>query len=135
VSDFVCDADYRVHLPDGKYVVQCVKYDASFVLGKAKKLFLHFRIIDGEHQGQMIFMAFNMAYNERIKQGSKYYKCWTFVNGWRKPSRNAKMSPRLFLNKVFQVKTRTVRPLHNGKEMPDSFHYSVVDSILEVMAG
>jgi len=57
------------------------------------------------------------------------------VNGWRKPSRNAKMSPRIFLNKICRIKNRTVKPLHNKKEMPEDFWYSVVDEIIEVIAG
>jgi hypothetical protein len=79
-------------------------------------------------------MAFNMPYDRRIKSGSKYYKTWCMVNDWQKPSRNAKMSPRLFLNKIYKVKTRTVKPPHNGKEMPEQFWYSVVDEIIEVLA-
>ena len=45
------------------------------------------------------------------------------------------MSPRLFLNKIYRVKTRTVKPKHNEEEMPQSFWYSVVDKIIEVVAG
>ena len=76
-----------------------------------------------------------MPYDMKIKTGSKYYKTWTMVNGWNKPTRNAKMSPRLFKNKIFKVKTRTVKPQHNGNEMPEHFWYSVVDEIVEVVAG
>jgi len=130
--EFVCDNDYRALIPDKVYEAQCVSYDSSFVLGKARKLFLNFRIIDpGEHNGVELFMAFNMPYTGRIKSGSKYYKKWCQVNGFRKPSRNATMSPRLFLNKVYKLKTRTVRP----ERMPESFQYSVVDDILKVVAG
>lgn len=117
------------------YEVQCIRFDNSFVLGKARKLFLHFVILMGPHEGKQIFQAFNVPYNERIKAGSKYYKTWVMVNGWMKPSRNATMSPRLFLNRVFRVKTRTVKPKHNGAEMPKQFYYSVVDEIVKVMTG
>ena len=79
-------------------------------------------------------MAFNMPYDKKIKSGSKYYKNWVMVNGWNKPSRNAKMSPRIFKNKIYKIKTRTTMPKHNGKEMPENFWYSVVDEILEVIA-
>ena len=82
----------------------------------------------------MIFLAFNMRYDVKIKTGSKYYKTWCMVNKWTKPSRNAKMSPRLFINKIYNIKTRTVKPQHNGKDMPEDFWYSVVDEIIEVLA-
>ena len=136
MTDFVCGEDYKPHIPDGKYQAQCIRYDQSFVLGKAKKLFLHFKITEpGAHQGKMIFMAFNMPYSGKIRQGSKYYKTYVFVNGWTKPTRNARMSPCLFKNKVFLVKTRTVKPTYQGKEMPQNFWYSVVDHIVEVVTG
>ena len=136
MEEYRCAEDPKPRLPNAVYEAQCIKFDQSFVLGTTKKLFLHFKITElGEHHGKVIFEAFNMPYNGRIKQGSKYYKTWVMVNDWNPPSRNAKMSPRLFLKKVFKVKTRTVKPEHNKKPMPDSFWYSVVDEIVEVVAG
>ena len=121
-------------LPDGIYEVQCVRYDNGFVLGKAKKLFLHFKITDFcEYNGENLFMPFNIRYDEKVSRLSKYFKTWCQVNDWNPPSRNAKMSPRIFVNKIFKVKTRTVKPMHNGKETPRSMWYSVVDSILEIV--
>jgi len=135
MKDFVCDDDYKPLIPDVKYEVQCVGYDTKFCLGKTRKTFLKFEILtEGEHNGKKLFMAFNMPYNGRIKTGSKYYKTWCMVNGWRRPSRNTKMSARLFKNKIYTVKTRTVKPQHNGNEMPEDFWYSVVDEIVEVIA-
>lgn len=134
--EFVCDEDYKPLLPNGKYEVQCVDFDNKFCLGKTRKIFLNFKILDpGEYQDKRLFMAFNMPYNGRIKTGSKYYKTWVMVNGWKKPSRNARMSPLLFKGKIYTVKTRTVKPEHNGKPMPDHHWYSVVDEIIEVNAG
>ena len=135
MKDPVCDDDYKPLIPDGKYEVQCVGYDNGFCLGKARKTFLKFVILtEGEHNGKKLFMAFNMPYNRRIKTGSKYYKNWVAVNGWRKPSRNTKMSPRIFVNKIFRIKTRTAKPKHNDKEMPADFWYSIVDEILDVIS-
>ena len=80
-------------------------------------------------------MAFNMPDKGKIRMGSKYYKTWCMVNDWKKPSKNAKMSPRIFKNKICRVKIRTVHPKHCGKKMPEDFWYSVVDKIIEVVAG
>ena len=136
MKDFVCDDDCKFLVPNGKYEAQCNGYDTKFVFGKARKLFLNFTILtEGKHQGKKIFQAFNMPYNGKIKTGTKYYKTWCMVNGWQKPSRNAKMSPRLFVNKIFTIKTRTVKPLHDKKEMPEPFWYSIVDEIKSVNAG
>jgi len=136
MTDFVCGNDYWPLIPNGTYEAQCIKYDNKFVLGKTKKTFLAFRIVSlSEHQGKEVFQAFNMPYDGKIKTGSKYYKTWCMVNGWMRPSRNAKMSPRIFLNKIYRIKTRTTKPRLNGKEMPQDFWYSVVDEIIEVIAG
>ena len=132
--DFICGEEYKPLIRDGTYRAQCVRYDSSFCLGKARKLFLRFQILsEGKDFGKRIFMPFNMPYDKKIKQGSKYYKTWVMVNGWQKPTRNAKMSPRLFQNKIFKVRTRTVKPTNHGKPMPKDFWYSVVDEILEVL--
>jgi len=134
MKEFVSDGYYKL-VPDGKYEAQCFKHDSRFVFGKTRKVFLHFKILElGEHFGKMIFQAYNMPYDRKIKVGSKYYKTWCMVNEWRKPSRNAKMSPKLFLNRIYRIKTRTVKPKHDGKQMPENFWYSVVDKILEVSA-
>ncbi len=134
MQDYVCADDYKPLIPNATYTAQCIKYDSKFILGKTRKVFLNFKILTfGDCEGKEIFMAFNMPYNGKIKTGSKYYKTWVLVNNWRKPSRNAKMSPRMFLNKVYKIRTRTVKPRHNGQEMPRDFRYSVVDEIMEVV--
>ncbi len=134
-DEFVCEEDYRPLIPNGIYEAQCVSYNKGFVLGgKALKLFLHFIITEpGQYNGTPLFMAFNMPKNRKIKQGSKYYKTWCKVNGWQKPSRNAKMSPRLFKNKIYKIRTKAATPPYDGKNMPDTFKYSIVDSIVDVV--
>ena len=58
------------------------------------------------------------------------------VNDWKQPTRNAKMSARLFMNKVFKVETCKAKPKDNGgKEMPEGQHYSKVKRIVEVITG
>jgi len=134
-NEFVCSDD-KEWVPDGEYMVQCFAYNNGFCFGKNPKTFLWFRIINqGEHDNKKIFMAFNTPYDKKIKTGCKYYKTWCMVNDWHKPSRNAAMSPKLFINKIYMVKTRTVIPQHNGKPMPESFKYSIVEEIISVHAG
>ena len=133
MKEFEC-ADDRPLIPDRIYEAQCINYDTKFCLGKTRKTFLNLVILDqGEHYQKLIFMAFNMPYDKKIRTGSKYYKTWCMVNGWQKPSRGANMSPRIFLNKIFRIKTRTVKPSHNGGKMPKEFWYSIVDEIIEVI--
>lgn len=135
-QNYICAQDYRPLLENKIYEAQCVGSNDSFVLGKSRKLFLDFRIIDpGIYFEKEIFMAFNMPYNRKIKPGSKYYKTWVKINGNRPPSRNTIMSPKLFHKKIYKIKTRTVKPKSvDGKEMPEEFFYSIVDCIIEVIA-
>jgi len=105
-------------------------------MGKNKKLFVIFKILNvGEHYGKTIMLVYNMPFSSGPRAGSKYYKDWVFLNGYKKPSRNAKMSPRIFQNKRMLIKTRTSKPKRNKKEMPETFWYSVVDQIIEVITG
>jgi hypothetical protein len=134
--DFVCADNYRPLIPEGKYEAVCTGHEESFCFGKTRKLFLHFKIITpGEHLGKELFLPFNMPYDGKLKLGSKYYKTWVMVNSWQKPTRNAKMSPRIFLNKAYIVNVKTVKPQHNGAIMPKDFHYSVIEQILRVNMG
>jgi hypothetical protein len=134
-EDFVCGEDYRALVPNRKYEAVCIDYDQSFVMGKFRKLFLHFKITEpGEHYGKTVFMAFNMPYSRKIRQGSKYYKTYVFANGNKRPTRNSIMSPRIFKGRIFEIKTRTCEPkFPDGKPMPKHFRYSVVDSITRVL--
>lgn len=134
-KDFVCGQDAWPLVPDGKYEAVCVGYDDSFVMGRFRKLFLHFQITQqGAHYGKTVFMAFNMPYNKKIRQGSKYYKTYVMANGNSRPRRNDRMSPRVFKGGIFEIKTRTCAPIFpSGKPMPQDFHYSVVDSICDAL--
>ena len=120
----------RPLIPNKEYDAQCINYDLNYCMGgKARKLYLYFRIIEpGEHLGVILFMACNMPLDGKIRHGHKFYQQWIIANGWRKPSKNAKMSPRIFKNKVFRIKTREA-----NKEKHDAFKYSVVHEVLDVI--
>ena len=134
--DFVCKDNPRALIPEGVYEAVCTGYDDGFCFGKCRKLFLTFKIITpSPHMGTELFMAFNMAYTGKIAAGSKYYKTWCLANNWQKPSRNAVMSPRIFKNKSFSVKVKTVKPKYNNVAMPKDFHYSIIEKILNVNTG
>lgn len=124
---FTYAGDYPL-IKNGTYEAQCIRHKDLFVC-KSRKRELKFKITMGEYQGVELSMFFNMPYSKKIRQGSKYYKAWCMANGWQKPTRNAALSPTIFKNKVFKIKTRTVEPEYNGGPMPKKFWYSVVDSI------
>lgn len=122
--------DYRPLVPDGLWDVQCTGYNDGFY-GRIPKLFLNFEIVsNGSYNGERLFMSFNMPHDGYVHTGSRYYRTWSKVNG-KLPSRNAKMSPRIFLNKLFRVKTKTVIPKDGNFDLPSDFHYSIIESITE----
>jgi hypothetical protein len=127
--------EYRPLIPNGDYIAQCFKYETAPYLGKQMKIYLWFRIVEGEHADKEIYMACNLPdENKKLSPEHKYYKVWQFVNG-SPPSRGTKLSPRLFKNKIFKIKTQTVkRPFGDGV-MSESHNYSKVGEIIEVHAG
>jgi hypothetical protein len=127
LEDIVCAQDYRCLVPDGVFVAECVECQQGHY-GRIPKLYLKFKLTERPYEGVELFMSFNMPFSGRIPVGSKYYKIWAKING-RLPSQNAKMSPRIFLNKLYKIKTRTVKPKDGGEELPEDFHYSIIDSI------
>jgi hypothetical protein len=72
MKEYVSSSDGYPIVPDGVYEAQCINYDKKFVLGRTRKVFLKFKILDlGEHHGKVIFQAYNMPYDGKIMAGSK----------------------------------------------------------------
>jgi hypothetical protein len=126
--EFTAKDEDRPLIPAGQYMAKCTKHEENICFGK-RKIFLHFTISSGEYMDTQLFMVFNMQYDSAVALGSKYYRSWCMAHG-KKPSRNAEMSPRVFLNKNYVVIVRTVATQYNGSALPDFLHYSVVGEIL-----
>ena len=101
------------------------------------KFYLTFTLLDDAHAGIALPMFFRPSHFPT----SRYYRAWLIANG-RPPSRNARLSPRVFVNKVFRVLVETVKPRiqitgENGKqrpgpEYPATHHYSKVSALLSL---
>lgn len=99
------------------------------------KLFLHFRIVTaGEWFGKELYMVCTVPNKDKFAMSSKFLKMWILAAG-QKPSRRDRMSTAVFRNKVFRAKIRVVTDTAKQKERPIQEQYSVIDSLLEVMAG
>ena len=135
MKEFVSADDYWPLLPDGTYTAQCISYNKNESYGgRSRKIYLRFRIIEGTYEGSVLFMAFNYPSNGKFTPGYKYWQYWVMVHG-KIPSKNAKMSPKVFKKKIFKIKTAKVRrKFPNGDEMPPDCDYSKVDTIEEVLA-
>jgi hypothetical protein len=128
-------------IQEGTYQAQCLHYQKGQSHHNAIKLFLHFKIINGLYFGKNLFMAINLMDSKtgkefkKVPRGSKYYESWVIANNNHLPTRGDRMSPRIFKNGVYEVKTRIVRPkFSDGSEKPGCFHYTIVDHIIRRIA-
>ena len=134
-NEYYAADDFRSLLPDGKYLAQCTDCESSYFSKDYHKLFLQFKVIsdkNGNYGQETLFMVFNMPNAKRVGAGSRYFKAWRKVHG-RPPSRNAIMTPKVFLKKNYIVQTRTVKRTFDGKFRDESRHYSVIDEIIQVI--
>lgn len=120
---------YPIHVGDSTYLATCVQvFGPHKSRAYGNKIYLTFQILDGEYIGKRVPMFLRPS---RFPT-SRLYRSWVIANDGL-PSRNAKLSPRIFLGKVFRVSTVTVKPkFASGSLMPPVFWYSRVDDILSL---
>jgi hypothetical protein len=135
-------ADEGRHLiTEGRYQAQCISYEKGRPFPNSLKLFLHFKIADGKYFETPLFMAINLMDSKtgkpikRARSGTKYCQNWIIANYYNQPSRGQPMNPKNFLNGVFEVLVRTVKPkFPDGTEKPSCFHYSIINSLIRRLA-
>ena len=133
---YVADDKYTL-IPDGEYWAICTDYKEQdyFIKGQGKKrkLYMCFDIYAEanslDDMSEKIWMIFNMPKNRHFGKRSKYYQTWKMVWG-RTPTRNARISPKIFLNRHFKIKTKTVKKYYDGEIRPEGERYSIIDEIL-----
>lgn len=103
--------------------------------GEENRTFLYFHVLQsGDYFCQVLFMAVTLPTNGRFSLSSKYLLQWSIAAG-KRPSRRDRLTTRVFRGKVFLARVRTVTTGHDGKERDPGWHYSVIDSLIEVRAG
>ena len=139
-DNFVAGKNWPL-IPDGTYLAQCIHFEKGQSHHNSLKLFLHFRIYEGQFEGSELFKAMNLTDSKtgkefkKVPRGSKYYEAWVIANFNELPARGERMPPRIFKNGIFEVKTRTVKPrFTDGREKPECFRYSVVDYLIQRLA-
>ena len=129
-----CQVDVPKLVPAGDYEVSFVRVEEKKLWGRSRA-FLHFRVIQpGEHFGVLLFMAVTLPANGRFSMSSKYLQQWSLAAG-KRPSRHDRLTTRVFRNKIFLARVRTVTQDHDSKEREATWHYSVIDKLVEVRAG
>ena len=120
----------------GKYEAICYEAKLGTSWGRAPRMFLRFRIYGGRCDGTELFMACtcNLT-SKKMSHRHKYYQQWTIANG-SPPRKNQRLSPKVFLNRMFQVLVRdTSRRFPNKEPYPDCLQYSVIETLIEPMTG
>jgi hypothetical protein len=140
-------------LPDGTYQLAYLgnRTIAGFAGSKSNtrghkvgKLRIDFRVVDpGEYFDAEISAFFNVLIpmqasfgrngNFALTAHSNFMRTYAQLFGRRK--RRDRLSLRRFKNVVIEARIRTVKQDRNQKPLAESCHYSVVDELIQVVAG
>lgn len=130
LDDLGAKEDPLPQIPAGDYEAVCVKTERSDYLGKEKRLYIHFQIIDGEYIGTKLYAVYNIKYKV-FSTATKYYTDWSIANG-ALPKRRDRMTAKVFKDKPFLVKVRDTAPKYeDGTLKPKMFRRSIIDRIIE----
>lgn len=121
----------RCCVPAGVYEAQCLEVKRGAFFGQ-QKLYFKFRIIQGKYESSEIWMPVNLYH--KVARASKYFELWVVANKGVKPKANDRMSPKIFLNKIFKIKIETVFTNRKQQKLSDEERYSVVREIVELCA-
>jgi hypothetical protein len=115
----------------------------AFIDDTRRKMFhrevwtVRFRILDGEHAGRALSWWLRALDPGRgLARASAIAMAYVAATGLRPPRDLARRRPGYFLRDAhFRVSTRVVNRNARGQERPAAASYSVVDQILERVAG
>jgi|CXWL01.1.fsa_nt_gi hypothetical protein len=111
-----------------------VRAERGNVAGRPK-IFLIFKIVTaGPSFGVELFMSCTVATNGRWARSSKFLMAWMIAAGTEPPRRD-RLSTRIFEGKLFRVRVRTVKRTWQNALLPPHLQYSIIDCLLEVVAG
>lgn len=121
-------------VPPGEYKAVCKKAKYGVCQGGDKRLFFEFVIIEGKYCGAQLFMVC-LRYR-KLRTRHKLYNQWALVLG-RKPNDGERLNRKIFEKKAYLISVRNTDKKFSkiNRTMPDFLQYSVVDTILEVIAG
>jgi len=138
------DADHFVRVPDGKYIAEFIGAVGFHYRGCFRKVALWFLIAEGDSKGERLPIYCNVEsldcrFGQRVRQP-------VFKVGWRAdltlylatlfpdkyaPDKLPRVIPETEMaGHKIQIKTRTSKMTHKGRQRPEPFFYSVVDEIL-----
>lgn len=132
--EFPFDGDIPPAIPDGNhYEVMFIGAERGYIF-KSEKIYLWFKIITpGNWIGQKLYMACAIPEKGKWRPSHKFYLAWVLTAG-RRPNRvdRNRMSTKVFRNKVFRARIRTVTRTAKQMIRTTAQQYSVIDELLEV---
>jgi hypothetical protein len=122
-------------MPAGEYVVGWLRAEQGEFRGR-KRWFLWFRIVEGLHVGEELYLCCPFPKDERrsFGLGSKLVAAMTMATG-QTPRRRDRLSTRVFAGKYFVAKVRTVTTDQDCLERSPEDHYSVIEKLIAIAAG
>lgn len=131
-------------IPDAQYNVSLISYQVTEMkmFRGALRLFAIFKIVDaGPCFGKEIYAAWPVSRTTKsggktrcaVKAKSDLYLMLCRLLGLRLRADRISLSP--LMGCVLLVKTRTVNKNHRQRPYPDFLKYSVVDDVIEIVAG
>ena len=130
--------NYQI-LPDGEYETYCYKQELASYIGKNKKLYLHFKVLDlGENIDKEIMKVYNTKL--KVTSGGRKSLClspssdlaYDIFTLFPDLNRYDRLSGKIFVGKKFLVSTRVVKSDYKQRVKPKQLQYSVIDKILKV---
>lgn len=122
-------------IPPGTYEVMCHDMNVKPCQGGSKRVFLQFKIYEGKYDGTELFMCCPKP-TGKLRERHKLHIQMSLALK-RRPNKGERLRKKIFTGKMYRVIVRDTKRKYKetNKVMPDFMQYSVVDSILEVIAG
>jgi len=117
--------------PSKEYRAGTVKMEKAFHYKWGEKLYVHFELLDFPHEKRPVLYR---AYNVSTPQGSgsDLFQDCEFIRG-KRIKKNAPINyEKVFKNKVFIIKVKTMTTNSKGRVLPEDLHWSIVDEIVRV---
>ena len=131
---FDFEPDFGPLIPEGAYEVGYVRAEKKWLWG-CWKLFVWFQIMTpGEHHGDQLYLACNLPTGKKLSQSSKLGRAWVLALG-RKPDRFDRFSPKVFRDKGFLAKVRTVTQSSKQSKLTPEQQYSIIAELTEMVVG
>ena len=123
-------------VPPGNYIVLFASADLKKGFWQRDIWYLKFRIMEGEHEGELLLFPVNVDPSKNAARSSVLSKTYVTATGKRPPQHLNKIKPEKYLRGLmFEAKVRDVVKDSNHNKRPRDASYSRVDHLIKVVQG